>query len=194
MIIDFTVNFNNYTEKILNSYRIWKYSCPSCLSKNRFTRHATYERFVNHSFEEEKITILRLKCDSCGATHAILPAGIIPYCFYSIDCLMKILTSYLIDGKSIPRIARELAISEQIISIYLKKFVTLLSIIIEFLRILLNIHLSNDSNPAKILSLIDSNFNYLNFQKEFFIHTKQIFLMTRRRNILSGAVLVFAYI
>ena len=46
MIIDFDINYNNYTEKILNNYSIYTYTCPKCGAKHSFTRHASYERNI----------------------------------------------------------------------------------------------------------------------------------------------------
>ena len=97
MIIDYGVNFNNYIEKILNFYGFWLYICPSCSAKNSFTRHATYLRnicILNFDvFETKELDILRLYCNSCGKTHAILPAETIPYCFFTIPCVLKVLST-----------------------------------------------------------------------------------------------------
>ncbi|TYQ16375.1 UNVERIFIED_CONTAM: hypothetical protein Cloal_2908 [Acetivibrio alkalicellulosi] len=95
MIIDFEANFNNYEEKILNNYKIFNYTCPVCGAKHSLSRHAKYKRYTCILYKNticfDTIEILRLKCSSCGKTHAILPSNIIPYCVYSYSCIFTVL-------------------------------------------------------------------------------------------------------
>ena len=49
--------------------------------------------------------ILRLRCTSCGHTHAILPADIIPYCIYSVSAILSVCTAYLIENQPVLELA-----------------------------------------------------------------------------------------
>lgn len=189
MIVDFDVDFNNYEKKILNNYGLWKYNCPCCNAKNSLSRHAKYSRNICivscDTFKEYTLLILRLKCSSCNSTHAVLPAGTIPYSFYSITCIFKILSNYFIEGKSASIVANKLNISFQIIYIYITKFIELLKPCISFLRLFLFLSIEYSLEPSKAIDLIIKNFTPKTFLKEFFIHTKQIFFMPRCQNTLS---------
>jgi transcription elongation factor Elf1 len=121
MIIDFNVNYNNYNERVLNNYLLFTYKCPKCGAKHSCIRHASYERnicFINadHNIISKKMNILRVKCNSCKSTHAILPNDIIPYCIYSFSFILSVLKDYYIDNDKISDICSNYSI---IISAYL---------------------------------------------------------------------------
>lgn len=192
MIIDFKVCCNCYKEKILDFFGFWKYCCPACSAKNSLTRHAVYERNICYLDDSEfictRITILRLICASCGTTHAVLPSDTIPFCYYSVTCVIKFLSEFLIEKNSIPTIADKFNIVESTVRIYLLKYLLSLISCIVFLRVFLLIQLDNKASPTEVLKIIKSSFSIETFQKEYFIHTRQLFLMTRRRNILSNSL------
>lgn len=82
IIVDFTVNFNNYDDKILKEYSIITYTCPKCGAKHSLTRHGCYERnilFIDElgNVQDRGMVVLMGKCSLCKTTHAILPNGII---------------------------------------------------------------------------------------------------------------------
>lgn len=194
MIIDCDVNFNEYDEKILNYYGLWKHHCPFCNAKNSFTRHATYKRnicIVNIDvFEEHNFTVLRLYCKSCKTTHAILPAGTIPYRFYSYACVLKILVLYYVENYSSLRISSKYNISFQMIYLFIARFLLEIYSCISFLRIYLGVSLQQYSTPSLVLSIINTKFSNMYFIKHYFIYTKHIFLMAKRRNILPSKICI----
>ena len=194
MIIDFDVDFNEYNEKVLNFYGFWDYSCPSCDAKNSFIRHAIYNRNICvlniGTFSEHNFLVLRLYCKSCKTTHAILPAGTVPYGFYSFSCIMYVLSQYYIDKYSSVKISKKLEISTQMVYLFILKYLLELVSCISFLRAYLSLYIEKDAKPGFVLSIINKTFTEVGFQKNYFINTKQIFLMTRRRNILSRALWV----
>jgi len=60
------------------------YPCPMCGAKHpRWSMFDSYERdlisYEKGSYVIYRITISRIKCSSCGHTHAILPEIIVPY-------------------------------------------------------------------------------------------------------------------
>ncbi len=118
MIIDFNSNFNTYNERILNNYSIFTYICPKCGAKHSFIRHAVYERnvcYLNDNFEicEMKINILRLLCNSCNSTHAILPNDVVPYCIYTFSCMFHVLVQHFVEHCSVLKLCRKFKISFQ---------------------------------------------------------------------------------
>ena len=88
MIILYSKKINtNFKEKIqiyLNTVNFGYLECPNCHSHD-FIKWGYYERNAIF-FSDDKLTIesnilkiQKVKCKSCGKTHALLPFGIIPY-------------------------------------------------------------------------------------------------------------------
>ena len=76
-------------------------TCPCCGSTGNCIRHASYDRFAI-DFQggkpvDNRITILRVICGSCGHTHAVLIDGLIPYNSYSIFFVLWALALYFSD-------------------------------------------------------------------------------------------------
>jgi hypothetical protein len=70
-------------------------TCPSCGSCGNCSIHAYYGRsitdFSSGHRQKSDLCILRLSCDSCGHTHAILPDIIIPYSGYGLLFVLQVL-------------------------------------------------------------------------------------------------------
>lgn len=188
MILDFTVNFNDYDEKILKFYGIWDFNCPCCNAFRSFSRHAIYSRNIcilnDTNIIEKKLNVLRLKCKSCNTTHAVLPADVIPYMIYSFSCILKILSKYFIENISVLNLFEQFGISFQLVYQFIKKFINQINPCINFLRIFLSMELNFNSSHKSILSVINSNFKLTNFQFQYLNFSKSVFLMTRSQNIL----------
>ena len=88
----FKKNIQNY----LNTTNFCHLECPNCHSHD-LIRWGFYERnvmfFSNDeiSIENRIIQIQRVRCKSCGKTHALLPFGIIPYKQFTDEVISKIL-------------------------------------------------------------------------------------------------------
>jgi hypothetical protein len=67
------------------------FSCPSCQCPGYLVKHGYYQRTIIINGVKKSICILRIKCKSCGKTHAVLPDFIIPYLQTSIDDAMIII-------------------------------------------------------------------------------------------------------
>lgn len=194
MIIDFSVNCNNYRDKIFNSYSIFDYTCPKCGSKHSLSRHGSYERNIcfmkdYHNIYEEKMSIIRLKCSSCSSTHAILPNDIIPYCIYSFSTIINILTRRYIKNEKILAIGEDLSISFQLIYNFISRFIKFLD---SCLIVLKNLGLYNISTtPSKVAAAIAQyQNNNNNFLYQYFFNSKWMFLMTKFHNILSPKIFI----
>ena len=116
MIIDFLHTCNTYHE-ILQFYGVWNYRCPKCHAKHSLHRHATYRRYLltfdHDTIESSRLEILRLKCSSCGTTHAILTSDMIPFLVYSYSCILTLLESVCGQKSSVCRAQYKTGISYQ---------------------------------------------------------------------------------
>ncbi|WP_373000345.1 DUF6431 domain-containing protein [Lutispora sp.] len=99
--------------------------CPICKAKGLMEIHAYYPRHVvaliGGVLIDEIIDILRLRCCSCGHTHAILPDFIIPYCTYSYSLILECLNGYYSKVK-IEELCERYNISPQLIYSWIKRF------------------------------------------------------------------------
>lgn len=86
--------------------------CPKCKTVGLFHRHAFYNRYLFNN-TEEYITIQRVRCESCGSTHALLPDIIIPYRYFSSPFVLRLFDLYLKKHLSVSQIACALGISHQ---------------------------------------------------------------------------------
>lgn len=62
--------------------------CDKCGTIGNFKNHSCYERFLIQISKTEKIKIQRVKCVSCGTTHALIPKDVIPYKQYSLSLVV----------------------------------------------------------------------------------------------------------
>ena len=73
--------------------------CPKCGAVGQFSRIRPYRRFmisVDHGRRSDtELIVPRLRCDSCGGTHALLPDSLIPFGSYSLRFVLTILLAYL---------------------------------------------------------------------------------------------------
>lgn len=130
MIIDFTHSYKDYNE-ILNFYGVWDYECPNpkCRAKQHpMRRHARYERSLvlwdadACRMKEEHMDILRLKCSSCGSTHAVLTMDIIPFFAYSIQAFLTLVSLCMSEKSSVPRTEEKTGVSCQLLYRFLMIF------------------------------------------------------------------------
>lgn len=77
----------------IQSINLSKCVC-SCGAHGRFYKHGYYVRSVKNPNNKVQIAILRLKCKSCGKTHAILHPDLIPYSQIIYDDTINIILTY----------------------------------------------------------------------------------------------------
>lgn len=143
MIIDFTHSFKDYNE-ILDFYGVWNYECPNpeCRAKQHpMRRHARYERSLvlwdtdAGRLKEERAEILRLKCCSCGSTHAVLTMDIIPFFAYSIQAFLALISLCMEEKGSVLRTEEKTGVSCQLLYRFLLIFHEYAEKLILFLRL-----------------------------------------------------------
>lgn len=71
-------------EKILDILPLHQIRCV-CGAAGQLVRHAYYNREVKRRKGTANLIILRVKCQSCGRTHAILTDQIVPYEQVAVD-------------------------------------------------------------------------------------------------------------
>lgn len=143
MITDFCHSFKDYDE-IINFYGVWDYECPNpeCRAKNHpMRRHASYERGLvvwdteTGCLREERMVILRLKCASCGTTHAVLTMDMIPFFSYSLQAFLALVAMCLSPDGSVPRTEKETGVSYQLLYRFLRIFHEHMQGLMLFLRL-----------------------------------------------------------
>lgn len=77
-----------------------------CSIKGQLIRHASYKRSIKTPDGLITLKILRVKCKSCGKTHAIFPKSIVPYSRISLFDHVSIILTH-ISGKSFEPIMME---------------------------------------------------------------------------------------
>lgn len=130
MIIDFDHSFKDYHE-ILSFYGAWDYECPdpACRAGNRpMRRHARYKRSLvlwdaeNGRTQDVQMDVLRLKCSSCGKTHAVLTMDMIPFFSYSVQAFLALVSMCLEPGGSVLRTEEKTGVSYQLLCRFLRIF------------------------------------------------------------------------
>jgi len=100
---DATDGFNHFGKK-----------CPRCGASGMLSPYNGYFRYlVSHKDGETivyRVWIRRLKCESCCATHALLPDIIIPYNSYSLRFKFTVLIAYFKRKTTVAKICEQFGI------------------------------------------------------------------------------------
>ena len=83
------ISENKY-KKIIKSLNFNELTCPGCDSKGLVV-HAYYDRYIDIFDRSHKVRILRLRCPSCGSTHAVLIDDMIPYSISSYNVIVEVI-------------------------------------------------------------------------------------------------------
>lgn len=129
-LIFVNVSSGDYQKDVMEHRGKWNCSCPKCGVYGDWNRHGSYQRYFS-IFEEEQIKtkqmeILRLKCMSCGSTHAILAYDIIPYRIFSLSLFLEIMMKIYGSNLSIWTLCNTTEFSYQTLRYMLRAFVHLI--------------------------------------------------------------------
>lgn len=91
IITDYFKNITKYLNLGKEIYISPIYGCKFCGYEGMLHRHGYYSRNVITRYSINRINILRVKCPSCGKTHAVLPSFLIPYYQYSFEFIFECL-------------------------------------------------------------------------------------------------------
>lgn len=93
-------------------------TCPVCGSKGECHVHAYYNRTITDYAGGHRITysvcIMRVICESCHHTHAILPDHIIPYGTHGLFFVLRVLSEHFFHFHSIEAICEKYSISDRL--------------------------------------------------------------------------------
>ena len=87
----FNICQKNYDD-IINSINISELICPSCNHADMVI-HGHYKRKIKTSSGTITIIIKRVKCKTCGKTHAILLSFFVPYSLISFNHHLRIINN-----------------------------------------------------------------------------------------------------
>lgn len=89
--------------------------CPVCASRRNCVPHGGYTRslieYEGGKVVYGRVQIRRVRCGSCGHTHAILPDHIVPYSTYSLQFILQVLAEYFLGLRTVEQLCRRYAIS-----------------------------------------------------------------------------------
>lgn len=111
---------------IYDNLNIHTLTCPHCRAKFNCTYYSSYSRnlitFVNGSNTCYDLTLIRVKCNSCNKTHAVLPDHFIPYGSYSLSFVLTVLRAYFLSSKTISYICHNFQIATSTLYDWIKLF------------------------------------------------------------------------
>lgn len=113
-------------DNCMDSFNPEAETCPICGCRGRCHIHAYYYRYLvdfdGSNVTMTRIRVLRLICSCCGATHAILPDPIIPYCTYTLFFILQVLRDRFCHLLTIEHICQKYCISSATYYKWLKIF------------------------------------------------------------------------
>lgn len=117
MLYDFSKTCKTYNKDSYNRNSFSKTTCPRCRAIGRFKMHGSYERNVAYFNDKQLvfklIAIRRVRCKSCGTTHAVLPGDIIAYRLLSLFVFLYVLFLLYIRNTPVLKIANDFDCSFQ---------------------------------------------------------------------------------
>ena len=103
-------------------------SCPYCHSKGNLIPHDSYSRYMVSLKDNSPVTVIlnvpRVKCTSCGHTHALLPEMLIPYSSYSLRFVLTVLEAYFLHTHTIEEICETYQIAHSTLYVFRSLFLS----------------------------------------------------------------------
>lgn len=150
-------------------------NCPACRTRGSFKPHGFYQRYVVDYVHGRIIVarknILRVKCSSCGHTHALLKDFLIPYCQYTLRFILQVLKAYFRHSHTVSRICDMFQIS--LPTLYRWKHLFLLH-----RELWIGLVRSREHSPLFFLKFIDCHPDLSEFLHSFFLKLSFSFLQS----------------
>ena len=103
-------------------------SCPYCNSKGNLIPHDSYSRYMVSLKDNSPVTVIlrvpRVKCTSCGHTHALLPEMLIPYSSYSLRFVLTVLEAYFLHAHTVEEICETYQIAHSTLYVFRSLFLS----------------------------------------------------------------------
>jgi len=121
-----------------------------------------------------KIEVKRVRCGSCGHTHAVLPDWIIPYSTYSLQFILRVLAAYYLGSKTVEGLCQQYAISASMLYEWKRLF-------LEHKEMWLGVLEDEETGPAGFIRWLFTLADYsTGFGKLFYLKTARSFLQRHR--------------
>ncbi|MFR4351167.1 MAG: DUF6431 domain-containing protein [Roseburia sp.] len=158
-------------------------TCPVCGSCGNCHVHAYYDRSVIDFRNGRKVTdslcVLRLICDSCHHTHAMLPDILIPYASYSLMFILRVLGEWFLGHSTMEHLCDRFSITP----IQLHKWLKLWNKHKQQWLGILEDSETSDASFLKVLAVSDS---YSDFSMSFIRRFTCNFLQSHKNPTMSG--------
>jgi hypothetical protein len=124
------VSSGDYQKEIIEHRGKWNCSCPKCGAYGNWNRHGSYKRYLSiiedNRIDTRQMDILRLKCMSCGTTHAVLAYDIIPYRVFSLSLFWEIMLKLYGYNQSIWTLCNSIEVSYQTLRYMVRALINLI--------------------------------------------------------------------
>jgi len=82
----------------LDDFSLYRMQCPRCGAVGKLSGHGIYRRnhvsYIGDGIVDYQVSPCRVKCSSCGTTHALLPDTLTPYSPYTLSFKLMVLIAY----------------------------------------------------------------------------------------------------
>lgn len=170
--------YDNLTKKFLEC--IFHACCPNkdCQCIGQLSIHAYYNRYYGNGSKQILLRVLRVRCESCNTTHAILPVEIITYQHIPMVDACRACYEKLVRECSFNSVSRRLDIQTK----SLKRLVK------QFTQEYASDHFSIFGSLEKLISL-----SALDLER-FYLHFHRLYLVKRTRlNHLHHSLFVLSF-
>lgn len=151
--------------------------CPFCGAKGNCAAHGSYQRSLLDIRDSKvscgRVEIKRVRCESCGHTHAIIPDYIVPYSSYSLFFILRVLAAYFLRLKTVEQLCEQYQISPS--TLYQWKLLFL-----SHKEIWLGVLKDADTTPTKFIQSLSAASYSADFGWPFFLKTARSFLQNHR--------------
>ena len=125
------------------------------------------------------VEIKRVRCASCGHTHAILPDYMIPYATYSLVFILRVLAAHFLGFETVEQLCRRFSISPSMLYQWKALFLA-------HKEIWLGVLEDDQTTPGSFVQRLFSLPNYFNdFGKPFYQKAAHSFLQRHREAAFS---------
>lgn len=159
------------------------FGCSSCGYAGRQHRHGGYFRNIITDNVSRRVKIFRVKCPSCGKTHAIIPDYIVPYFQHSYDLIKNCLAfkylrnlSYSKIFKHFNKIRASLFISPQLLNFFIRRFRASTARVNLFFSSFTSRYPYTDNCEASVINNIIEYDKYYIFTEDYFNHMPLYFM------------------
>ena len=122
------ISDQEWFEQAVRSLNLCDHPCPYCNSKGHLIPHDVYSRYMVTLKNHRPVTVIlrvpRVKCTSCGHTHALLPEMLIPYSSYSLRFVLTMLEAYFLHIHTVEEICETYQIAHSTFYVFRNLFLS----------------------------------------------------------------------